>query len=301
METLRQLLAAINRLLDLPLFHIGTAQITVATLLTVGLLVVALIYVTAWVQRLLVRRLLARGGMEVGTREALGSIVRYALIVVGVLVILQTSGIDLTALNVLAGTLGIGVGLGLQDIVNNFVSGLIILFERPIKLGDRVEVGDVQGQVMRIGVRSTTVLTNDNIAVIVPNQNFISENVINWSHNDSKVRFKFPVSVAYGSDVQLVERLLLEVAAANPDVLPEPPPAVRFLSFGDSGLGFELRAWSESLIHRPGEITSDLNFAIYKAFAEHKVEIPFPQRDLHLRSGVLEVRRAAPAEEPQTS
>ncbi len=300
METLRQLLAALNLLLDLPLFHIGLTQITVATLLTVGLLVLLLFYVSNWVQRLLVRGVLARGGMEVGTREALGIIVRYALIVVGLAVILQSAGIDLTALNVLAGTLGIGLGLGLQEIVNNFVSGIIILFERPIKLGDRVEVGDVQGQVTRIGVRSTTVLTNDNIAVIVPNQNFISENVVNWSHNDSKVRFHFPVSVAYGSDVRLVERLLLAVAAANPNVLADPPPAVRFLSFGDNGLGFELRAWSESLIHRPGEITSDLNFAIYAAFAEHEIQIPFPQRDLHLRSGVLQVQRVAPAEEPKT-
>jgi small-conductance mechanosensitive channel len=145
------------------------------------------------------------------------------LILVGILIILQTSGIDLTTLNILAGAVGIGIGFGLQNIANNFISGLIILFERPIKIGDRIEVGEVDGDVVEIGLRSTTVLTNDNIAIIIPNSKFISENVVNWSHNDSKVRFKIPVSVAYGSDVKLVEKLLLEVAEENADVFDYPP------------------------------------------------------------------------------
>jgi small-conductance mechanosensitive channel len=135
------------------------------------------------------------------------------------------------------------------------------------------------------------VVTNDNIAIIVPNGKFITENVVNWKYNDGTVRFRIPVGVAYGSDVRLVERLLLEVAAAEKEVLADPPPVVRFLAFGDSALEFELRAWSSSAVNRKGRLTSALNFAIYELFQEHGIEIPFPQRDLHLRSGVLTVRQ----------
>ena len=174
--------------------------------------------------------------------------------------------------------------------VSNFVCGLIIMFERPIKIGDRVAVDKVDGVVTEIGARSTKVLTNDNITIIVPNSKFITENVTNWQYNDPTVRFHIPVGVAYGADVRLVEKLLLQVAAAEPEVLAEPAPAVRLLAFGNSALEFELRAWSSSLVHRKGVLTSALNFAIYEKFREHGIEIPFPQRDLHVRSGTLDVR-----------
>jgi small-conductance mechanosensitive channel len=134
------------------------------------------------------------------------------------------------------------------------------------------------------------VLTNDNIMIIVPNSKFITESVVNWKHNDARVRFRIPVSVAYGSDVRLVEKLLLEVAKQEQEVLDDPAPAVRFLEFGDSGLAFEPRAWTTSLVHRKGRLISMLNFAIYEKFREHGIEIPFPQRDLHIRSGVVEVK-----------
>lgn len=146
--------------------------------------------------------------------------------------------------------------------MNNFISGLIILFERPIKVGERIVVGDVEGDVVRIGGRSAEVVTNDNITIIVPNSKFITENVINWSHNERRVRFSIPVQVAYGSDARLVERLLLRVAERDTDVLEFPVPAVRLMEFGDSGLRFELRAWSTTLIQRKGLLTSNLNFAI---------------------------------------
>jgi small-conductance mechanosensitive channel len=199
-------------------------------------------------------------------------------------VILQTAGIDLTTLNILAGAVGIGVGFGLQNIANNFISGLIILFERPIKIGDRIVVGEIEGDVVSIDARSTTVLTNDNIAIIVPNSKFITENVINWSHNDPKIRFRIPITVAYGTETRLVERLLLEVAAENNDVLNDPAPGVRLIEFGDNGLHFELRAWTTALLHRRGLLVSALNFAIYDKLREHGIEIPFPQRDIHIRS-----------------
>lgn len=194
------------------------------------------------------------------------------------------------------GAVGIGVGFGLQNVVSNFLAGVIIMFERPIKIGDRIVVGEVEGNVVEIGARGTTVLNNDHIAVIVPNSRFITEDVINWKYNDDKVRFRIPVSVAYGSDARQVERALLELAAANADVLADPPPAVRFIAFGDDGLLFELRAWSTSLVDRKGLLISQLNFAIYERFQREGIEFPFPQRDLHLKSGVLELRRAAPRE-----
>jgi small-conductance mechanosensitive channel len=183
----------------------------------------------------------------------------------------------------------VGLGFGLQNVASNFVSGLIILFERPIKLGDRIEVGDVEGDVVEIRARSTTVVTNDNIAIIVPNSKFISENVVNWSYSDRTVRFAIHVGVAYRTDVRKVEKLLLEVADANPDVLREPKPGVRFMKFGDSALEFELRVWSSTLMHRRGKLTSDLNFAIYEKLSENDIVIPFPQHDLHVIGG-LDVR-----------
>ncbi|HWP81023.1 MAG TPA: mechanosensitive ion channel domain-containing protein [Bacteroidota bacterium] len=235
-------------------------------------------------RRWIANRLLVKTSIHIGRRQAIATIVHYLVVVVGLLIVLQTAGIDLTTFNVFAGAIGIGVGFGLQNIANNFISGLIILFEQPIKIGDRIEVGEVEGDVTSIGARSTTVVTNDNISIIIPNSKLISENVINWSHNDNKVRFKIPVSVAYGTDVRLVEMVLLEVAHENKDVLEAPAPAVRFIEFGDNGLAFELRAWTDTLTHRKGLLISNLNFAIHEKFKEHKIEIPFPQRDIHIRT-----------------
>ncbi|MGH2567155.1 MAG: mechanosensitive ion channel family protein [Bacteroidota bacterium] len=256
-------------------------------MLYILLLLLLLMYLSGKLKQWITGRLLTRTRMDIGLRQAVGTITRYAVVVVGLLIILQTAGIDLTTLNILAGAVGIGVGFGLQNIANNFISGLIILFERPIKIGDRIEVGNVEGDVVHIGARSTAVVTNDNITIIIPNSLLISENVINWSHNDNKVRFKIPVSVAYGSDVRLVERILLEVAGENPDVLNDPKPGVRFIEFGENGLLFELRAWTDTLTHRKGLLISSLNFGIYDKFKQHKIGIPFPQRDIHIRTGSL--------------
>jgi len=288
MDESRDLFARIKEFLDIPLIPLGASTLTVWTLLQIVVLVGLLIYLSGKLRSLVAERLLIRTGMEPGVRQAISTIIRYLVLAVGLVVILQTAGIDLTALNVLAGAVGIGLGFGLQNIVNNFISGLIILFERPIKVGDRIVVGNVEGDVARIGGRSTTVVTNDNITIIVPNAKFITENVVNWSHNDRRVRFRIPVSVAYGSDIQLVERLLLEAAKECPDVLENPAPGVRLMAFGDSGLDFELRAWSTTLIHRRGLLTSSVNLVIYQKFTEHGIEIPFPRRDLFIRDGRLE-------------
>jgi small-conductance mechanosensitive channel len=289
MEPFESWLESIKHLLRVPLLQVGEGQITVWTLVYLAVLVLLLIYLSGKLRLWLVDKLLTRRQLHPGVRQAIGTIIRYVVVVFGMLVILQTAGIDLTALNVLAGALGIGVGFGLQNIANNFVSGLIILFERPIKVGDRIEVGEAEGDVVKIGARSTTVITNDNIAIIIPNSKLVSENVVNWSHTDERVRFGIPVNVAYGSDVRLVETLLLAVASENDDVMDSPAPAVRFLEFGDNGLQLELRAWTTTLTHRRGMLISALNFAIYETFTNHRIEIPYPQRDLRIRGGALEV------------
>ncbi|MBE0502879.1 MAG: mechanosensitive ion channel [Desulfuromonadales bacterium] len=284
METFLEYLAAIRDALETPLLTLGNSPVTIWAILQLLVLIILLFYLSAKLRIWLVQNFLPRTNMEIGARQATGSIIRYAIIAIGLAVIFQTAGIDLTALNVLAGAIGLGLGFGLQNIVNNFICGIVILFERPIKVGDRIVVGEVEGDVVHIGTRSTTVVSNDNISIIVPNSSFITENVVNWSHNDRKVRFRIPVSVAYGTDVALVEKVLLEVAAANPDVLENPPPAVRLMEFGDSGLGFELRAWSTTLIHKRGLLTSSLNIGIYRIFKENNIEIPYPRRNVQILS-----------------
>jgi len=187
--------------LDVPL--LGSPQLTLWRVLNLIILVALLFLVTGWLRRWVEGSLLARTRMDLGVRGAIGAITRYAALLVGLLIIVQTVGIDLTTLNVLAGAVGLGVGFGLQNVVGNFISGLILLFERPIKLGDRIEVAGVEGAVVAIKARATTVVTNDNIAIIVPNSTLTSQDVMNWSYMDAKVRFKIPVGVAYGSDLRL--------------------------------------------------------------------------------------------------
>ncbi len=291
MNELHAWLDQARKLLEIPLVTIGDKPVTLWLIGYVLVLVVVLFWASKRVQMLLSEKLLMRTGLSASGRHAVGAISRYLILLLGLLVIIQTAGIDLTTLNVLAGAVGIGVGFGLQNVISNFFAGLIIMFERPIKVGDRIEVDNVEGDVLEIGTRSTVVLTNDNIAIIVPNSKFITENVVNWKYNNGKVRFRIPVGVAYGTDVKLVEKVLLEVAAAEKDVMKHPSPVVRLMKFGDSALEFELRVWSETQVHRKGVLTSAINFAICEKFEEHGIVIPFPQRDLHIRSGAIEAKR----------
>lgn len=289
MEVLHEIFTQLKTFLDVPLISVGGVRFTLWSLLYVLLLVGLLFYATAKLKNWITDHLLARTRVDLGIRQAVASIVRYLVIGIGFMIILQTAGIDLSALTVLAGALGIGVGLGLQNIASNFVSGLIILIERPIKIGDRVEVGKITGDVVSISLRATTIVSNDNIAIIVPNSEFVSSSVINWSYTDRDVRFNIPVGVSYGSDPLVVQRLLLEVAVEHGGVLKQPPADVMFQEFGDSSLNFVLRVWTRDYTARPGVLRSELNFAISKKFKEGGIEIPFPQRDLHIRSSAIEL------------
>jgi len=202
---------------------------------------------------------------------------------VGTIVAFQFIGIDLSGLMVVFGFLSVGIGFGLQNLTSNFISGLILLFERPIKVGDRVTVGDTEGDIEEINMRSTTVRSLNNISIIVPNSEFISSTVINWSHTDLKIRLDIDVGVSYNSDLDLVLRSLQEIAVENAEVLKEPTPEVLFIAFGDSSWNLRLRVWLNDP-KRHQRVRSDINCAIVRKFRERGIEIPFPQRDLHIRS-----------------
>ena len=279
---MREYLNPIVDLLNYKLFPLGQSQVTPLGIITFAILTGLLIFISGRMRRLLVNNILARTPLQQGARLAIATVTRYLLLFIGLIVILQTIGVDLTAFNVLAGAVGIGIGLGLQNIANNFISGLIILFERPIQVGDRIEVGSVTGEVETIGPRSTRIRTNDNITIIIPNSKFISENVINWSYASKTVRFRIPVLVTHDSDVDVVSKLMFEAAVENADVADAPPPAVRLMNIDNKGLLFELRAWSKVRLHRPGVFKSDLNLAIVRKFRDHGVRLA--------DSGLLEVK-----------
>ncbi|MDQ3117342.1 MAG: mechanosensitive ion channel [Verrucomicrobiota bacterium] len=257
----------------------------------VGLLIFVF-WLSSRTKGFLFNRFLIHSGLDRSLQYAISQIASNLVLVVGIFVVLQNTGIRLEALTIFAGAVGVGIGFGLQNITSNFISGLVILAERPIAIGDRVEVAGVTGQVQKIRARSTVVVTNDNITTIVPNQKFIDSPVTNWTYGDKRVRFRIPVGVAYGSDVELVRQKLIEAGVEDPHTLDDPAPSVFFVEFGDSSLNFELVAWSDEMSHRPSRYRSDLNFAIHRKLQEAGIEIPFPQRDLNIRSGTLKIERS---------
>ncbi len=219
-----------------------------------------------------------RSNIDQGTQYAINQIFTYVVYVVAILLALSNNlYVDLDIILGGAAALMVGIGLGLQQVFSDLVSGLILLFERTCEVGDVVEVGGVIGTVTKIGIRTSIVQVRDNTSIIVPNSKFTADNIINWSHNDDKVRFVVKVGVAYGSDTELVKNTLLQVAKENPDVLQRPSSFVRFVEFADSSLNFELHIWSRNFI-RIEDVKSDLRFQIDEKFRKENIEIPFPQR-----------------------
>ncbi len=274
---------------NFPLIKLGESQITAWTICYILLLLVLLYTITNRMKHWVVDRLFAKSHIDYGVRQAIGTIVAYTIVVIGTLVILDSAGINLSALAIVAGALGIGIGFGLQNVTTNFISGIIILLERPIKVGDRVQVEGATGDVVKISLRATTIVTNDNIAVIVPNSEFISSKVINWSYGNPDVRCNFPISVAYGTDPELVRDVLLEIAENHPGVLKDKKSDVLLDEFGDSSLNFILRVWTRAYTTKPGVLHSEINYEIAKKFEQHGIQIPFPQRDIFIRGGEIKV------------
>jgi small-conductance mechanosensitive channel len=256
-------------------------------------LLIAVFWISSGTKRFLFNRFLANSGLDRSLQYAISQVASNVVLVVGIFIVLENTGIHLGALTVFAGAVGVGVGFGLQNIASNFISGLVILAERPITIGDRIEVAGVAGQVQQIRARSTVILTNDNITMIVPNTKFIDSPVTNWTYGDPRVRFRLPVGVAYGSDVNKVREALLAAARENANTLKDPAPNVFLEKFGENAIEFELVAWSSEMSYRPRRYRSDLNFAIEQKLREAGIEIPNPQRDLHFRSGVLKVETVA--------
>jgi len=283
-------LELIKKVLTYPLIIMGDSSLTLQSLLILGILFVLVIVVEKLVRERVIMRIFEKTDFPESLEYGIARILGYIFMLIGFYTAFQVVGIDLSSLTIIAGGISVGVGFGLQNIINNFVSGIIIFAEQPVAIGDRIEVSGIAGRVEKISLRSTMVVTSDNITMIVPNGDFISQTVTNWSYSDPKVRIRIPVGVAYGADPRQVEKLLLEIADEDSRTLKDPKPSVIFRAFGASSLDFELAAWTREMTTRPTNYISGMNFAIDKKFREHGIEIPFPQRDLHIRSGVLETK-----------
>ena len=217
-----------------------------------------------------------------GVPQAIAGLVRYSLIFIGFFIALAAAGIELTKLSIIAGGLGVGIGFGLQNVVNNFVSGLILLFERPIGVGDIIELPEIWGEMKRIGIRASVIRKFDGSEVIVPNSMLVSDKVVNWTLSDKHRRLELDIGVEYGTPAQHVIDLLIKVAESNPNVISEPPPRAFFMNFGDSALEFRLWAWVD--VNNGFSIRSELAVAAQEALRQAGISVPFPQRDLHLVS-----------------
>ena len=271
---------------SMPLFTIDGMAWTIADLLALPALLAALWIVVSLLVRGVRTRILAPAGVESGLQETVGVLLRYTLVFLGTIVVLQAWGVDVRSLAILGSVLGVGIGFGLQNIANNFVSGLLLNVERPIRAGDFVRVGEFLGTVQRIGARSTAIQTPENLTLLVPNSKFLETEVVNWSHGSPVSKITLPVGVAYGSDLRRVRAALLEAVKGHPLVLREPRSQVDFLRFGSDAIELELEVWTAQP-QQQGRLVSDLGFRIDEAFRREGVEIPFPQRDLHVRSPEL--------------
>jgi len=262
---------------------IGGTKITIINIVYLILFLVLFMFASRVIRDTLQNRVLPRTGLDTGARASLVNIVIYAFWILAIYTGINILGINLSSLAFLAGALGIGIGFGLQNIVNNFVSGIIILFDPSIQVGDMLQLGDEWGTVRRINMRTTVVQTFDNASLIIPNSDMLSNKITNWSFQDPKVRRQVDVGVAYGSDVQLVRRLLLQIADEMPEVLSDPAPWVDFMDFGDSALSFRIRFWISSPDYWLATPT-EFRFRIDEEFRTHGIEIAFPQQDIHIRS-----------------
>jgi small-conductance mechanosensitive channel len=300
MHARRELALLVSDSFMAPLVQAGMRSWSALELIELPLLLVALWIGVGLVTRRLSARL-AEAGEEsssgVATFTAIG---RYALLAAGTLVILQARGVDLGSLALFGGVLGVGIGFGLQNIARNFVSGLLLAVERPIKPGDYVSLGAFSGTVRRVGARATELLTGDHVSILVPNARFLEEEVVNWSHGNPLCKLHVPVGIAYGSDVARVRAALLEAAHGHPKVLDDPRPSVGLDAFGDSALHFDLEVWTRDPQDQ-GQLKASLNARIEASLRRHGLEVPFPQRVVHVRGPQPASAPAAPPPEPAES
>lgn len=270
--------------LAVPLFTLGKVPVTLLFLIKTFIFLIVLSIVSSRSRVLIHSKILAHSALREQDRYILARFCSIAIFALGLMIGLESAGLNLNTLAILGGTLGIGVGFGLQSNVGNWVAGIVLLIEQPIRIGDRIDIKDTTGVVIRIGGRSTWVRTYNNEVIIVPNSDLTTQQVTNWTGNDPKVRLAIPVGVGYNSDPKEVRRLLLEIAGNHPEVLAEPSPEVIFTGLGASSLDFLLRFWTTVRDRDNYGIKSDLYFSIFETLHEQGIEMPFAQRDLHLKS-----------------
>lgn len=270
-----QILSRINDVLNTAFLPVGKTTVSVSMILYVLFLCILLIVVTERVRVWVEKDLLAKSTVDPGLKAVAGSLARFTFIFIGFIIILQTAGVDLSALTVVAGTLGLGISFGFQSLVTNVVSGIIIIMERPFKVGDRIEFDGTVGNVMMIGPRSTTIVTNDNVSIIVPNSELIKGKVTNWSSNENDaqhcVRFTFPVPADSKVVPEDVFRILMAIALENPGVLKEPKPEVVLQDLAEKSNNYLLRIYTKEYLARPSSLRSEINLAVHKAFREKNI------------------------------
>ena len=268
-------------------FTIGSLEVSVTRFVEGALILGVAVLLSRTLSRLLERRISKRAYLDPGLRYTIARLAQYLIITLGVLLALKAAfSLDLTSIAVLFTALSVGIGFGLQYIAADIASGFILLFERPVRVGDRITIGTDEGDVQSINLRTTVVATNDRISIIVPNSKLVRERLINWSYGDPRARIAIPVGVAYNSDIDLVTRTLIKATEDVDNVLRDPAPKVQFLKFGDWSLDFRLLVWTNRpRIHT--QIRSDINYRIERLFREARIEIPFPQTELRLREGAL--------------
>ena len=274
-------------------YMVGEIGLSLGAVLTFVVTIWGAVLVSRLLRFVLDQEVFTRLSMPRGIPYALTTILHYMLLVGGVLIAIVSTGINLDRFTIIAGAVGVGVGFGLQSIVNNFVSGIILLFERPIKVGDSVEMANRGGQIQRIGIRASVMRTGDGAEIIVPNSMLIASEVTNWTLSDRQRRIEIPLGVAYGNDPEHIMALLAQVAQEHEDILAHPPPDAQFIGFGQNALEFKLGAWT-GRPERGGSIRSEMCVRIYKMLRQENIEIPYPQSTLHVRSfdaGVIDALR----------
>ena len=272
------------KLIDKPIHEFSEGNSIKFYHVLIAIIIIFLTRIIATISSRLMNNVLKRNkNTDKGRRYAISQITKYMIYSLGVLIAISNIGIDVTALSASLAALLVGVGIGLQDTFNDTFSGIVLLFEGTLHVGDVVDMEGTIGRVERIGLRTSTVRTRENIILTVPNRKFIGEKVINWSNNDQRTRFRIEVGVAYGSDAEKVKELLIKVAMEEPRVFNEPRPQVWFMDFADSALKFELLFWSDQYFVIE-DVKSQLRYAINKTFAENNVKIPFPQQDVYIKS-----------------
>lgn len=257
-------------------------SLTVYNFLIIGV-VIAIATLILFIARKAILR--SSNKIDPGIRRAIYQIIKYLIIIITTGIVLESVGIKITLLFAGSAALLVGLGIGIQQIFNDFMSGFILLFERTITVDDIIEVDEMVAKVKRIGLRTSELETRDNIIILVPNSKLVSDNVINWSHNRKFTRFRVSVGVAYGSNVELVRKLLYDATIIHPDVSNDKEPTVRFTDFGDSALLFEVLFWSNNMFEIEN-VRSEIRFTIDQMFRQHNVQIPFPQRDIHIKTKV---------------